>query len=119
MGTKIAFGVAFLVFAAFVAVQYNDPDPYIWMPIYGAVALLSLAAAFNRYYPRLTFSLALVYLVATLWYAPNFPYTSMAAFSSVGMINEQHELVREAWGLLICLVWVSVVVWQGWRRGKN
>jgi hypothetical protein len=119
MGTRIAFVVAFLVFAVFVAVQHNDPDPLVWMPIYGAVALLSLAAAFNRYFPRLTAAVAVAFLAATLWVSPNFLHTSTAAFSSVGMLNEQHELVREAWGLLICFTWIVVVWWQGWRRGKD
>jgi hypothetical protein len=27
--------VMFFVFVAFAAVQYNDPDPYWWMPMYG------------------------------------------------------------------------------------
>lgn len=119
MGTRIIFAVAFLVFAMFVAVQYNDPDPLVWMLIYGAVALLSLAAAFNYFFPRTTAVVAIAFLAATLWMSPNFLHTSLAAFSSVGMMNERHELVREAWGLLICFTWISVVFWQGWRRGKN
>ena len=39
---NIALGVLMLAFAA---VQYNDPDPYIWMPIYGIAGAWAFAAA--------------------------------------------------------------------------
>lgn len=34
-----------LVFVLFAAVQYNDPDPYLWIPIYLYPAYLCFAAA--------------------------------------------------------------------------
>jgi len=38
------------VFFVFAALQYNDPDPYIWIPIYGYAAVLCWFAARQRYY---------------------------------------------------------------------
>lgn len=35
-----------LVMAAFAAVQYNDPDPHVWVPIYGIAGAWAIAAAF-------------------------------------------------------------------------
>jgi hypothetical protein len=109
MALKVASGLAFLLFAAAVLVQYNDPDALFWMLIYGSIAALSLAAFFDRYYPRITAALALVYLIAVFWFLPNFLNTSLEAFSSVRMKNVEHELVRETWGLLICFVWTLVL----------
>ena len=94
MAMRIASGVAFLLFASALAVQYNDPNPLIWMLVYGSIAALSIAAIADFYFPRLTTALVLVYLVAVLWLSPNFLNTSLEAFSSVDMKNLEHELVR-------------------------
>jgi len=39
------------VFVVFAALQYNDPDPYIWIPIYMYAAILCFKAARNKFYP--------------------------------------------------------------------
>lgn len=36
----------------FAAVQYNDPDPYVWMPIYMYTAVLCWLAFRGKYFPR-------------------------------------------------------------------
>ena len=46
---NIFFCVVFIVFAA---LQYNDPDPYIWVPIYLYTAALCLFAVRNKFYPK-------------------------------------------------------------------
>ncbi len=43
--------IFFVFFVAFAALQYNDPDPYIWIPIYGYGAILCGLAFRNKYYP--------------------------------------------------------------------
>jgi len=43
--------IFFVIFLSFAALQYNDPDPYIWIPIYGYGALLCWLAFRNKYYP--------------------------------------------------------------------
>ena len=40
-----------IVFILFAAVQYNDPDPYVWMPIYSYTAILCWLAFRNKYFP--------------------------------------------------------------------
>lgn len=55
------------VFVLFAAVQYNDPDPLLWILIYGAVALVALA---KIYLPQVDFSkLILTFLVLYALYA--------------------------------------------------
>lgn len=38
-----------LVFILFAAVQYNDPDPYLWIPIYLYPAVLCYFAIKNKF----------------------------------------------------------------------
>ena len=38
---RIVFAIFCIVLVAFVAVQYNDPDYYFWMPVYGVPAVLA------------------------------------------------------------------------------
>jgi hypothetical protein len=44
---NIIFCFLFIVFAA---LQYNDPDPYLWVPIYMYTAVLCWLAARQRYF---------------------------------------------------------------------
>jgi hypothetical protein len=47
------FNIIFiLVFILFAAVQYNDPDPYLWIPIYLYPAVLCYLAIKHKY-PRI------------------------------------------------------------------
>ena len=47
------FNILFcLVFILFSALQYNDPDPYIWVPIYLYTAALCWLASRNKFYPK-------------------------------------------------------------------
>ncbi|MXV51947.1 hypothetical protein GS399_13270 [Pedobacter sp. HMF7647] len=43
---NLTFCFLFIVFAA---LQYNDPDPYVWMPIYLYASLLCWQAARNKF----------------------------------------------------------------------
>ncbi|NNM15716.1 MAG: hypothetical protein HKO56_03570 [Bacteroidia bacterium] len=43
---NILFALIALVFAY---LQFNDPDPYIWVPIYLLVALIAAMASFGKY----------------------------------------------------------------------
>lgn len=38
-----------LIFFLFAAVQYNDPDPFRWMMVYGGVAVVYVLAIFGKY----------------------------------------------------------------------
>ena len=61
---NIVSGILFIVFAG---LQYNDPDPYIWIPIYLYAAILCLLAASKRYYPRLMLAGVTVYVLYAVY----------------------------------------------------
>ncbi len=44
---NIAFVIIFIIFAG---LQYNDPDPYVWMPIYLYGALFCWLSFRNKFY---------------------------------------------------------------------
>ena len=57
------FNIIFcLLFVFSAALQYNDPDPYIWMPIYMYGAVLCWLAFRNKFYPK-------AYLIGILVYS--------------------------------------------------
>ena len=44
---RIVHAIFCLILVAFTLVQYNDPDFYFWMPIYGVPAVLAAIAAWS------------------------------------------------------------------------
>lgn len=57
---NLVFVVIFLIFAG---LQYNDPDPYLWIPIYLYAAALCWMAFRGKYYPGLMLAGVTVYAI--------------------------------------------------------
>jgi len=101
-----AFAALFLVGAA---VQWNDPDPAIWMVAYTAAAALSFAAGSGRVLfgahlgAAIVFGIAFASIASTLVGAPS------EAFTSFEMQAASHEAPREAAGLALLAVWNGVL----------
>lgn len=111
-------------FIAFAALNLNDPDPWIWVLAYGAVAVLFALAAFGRADRRVSGSLgvALAAWMFTMsggmldWFGLGMPsiVTEMKA-------TEPHvEAVREFLGLLLAvlaLLFLTLRTSKGSRLG--
>ncbi len=95
----IGFGLLFLLFAAF---QYNDPDPEVWMPIYGFAAMACFMAYVGLGQWWFFAAMAVIYVVAAVYQWP--PVFEGFLFSEVGMRSMNIEMAREAGGLAICAV---------------
>ena len=67
---KITSIILALIFIAFAALQYNDPDPLLWMAIYGYVALIPILYLFKIYPIRLILISILAGLIYSLFYLP-------------------------------------------------
>src|SRR5690606_16437793 len=64
-----AFNIVFcIVFLISAALQYNDTDPLLWIPIYLYGAWLCYMAARNRYLPRGYFLGLVVYLAMIVYF---------------------------------------------------
>ena len=113
-----------IIFILFAALQYNDPDPYVWIPIYGYAAVLCWFAFKGRYYAK-------AYLLGIAVYLG---YALVLVFTKNGVIDwiTQHnaeslvqtmkaekpwvEDTREFGGLVILIV---VLLIDYWYAKKN
>ena len=95
----LVFGLLFVLFAAF---QYNDPDPELWIPIYGAAAVACLMAYSRMARWWFLAAMAVLYVVAAVYQWP--PAFEGFLFSEVGMRSVNIEMAREAGGLAMCAV---------------
>ncbi|TDH19950.1 hypothetical protein EXU57_21975 [Segetibacter sp. 3557_3] len=109
-----------IIFVLSAALQYNDPDPYIWMPLYLYGGLLCYWAYQKKYKPVLYYIGFAVYI----------PYALYLFFDKTGVLNwaEEHqaeniaqsmkatkpwiEETREFFGLLILIFALTInMVW--------
>jgi len=109
-----------LLFALFAYFQYNDPDSLAWIAMYVAVAVLFGLMAAGRYLRWVTLGLAGLLIVGLVIYAPGvwefFTNDDGITFSQ-GMSNQYPyiEQAREFGGLLLALVAVLFLIFQGRR----
>ncbi len=97
---KILGGIFALLFLVSAIVQYNDPDPYVWIAIYLLAAIVSAAFVWNKISFRVPLLLGILALVGFFYVFPN----QFQGFTiGEGEISEI-EKGREAFGLLIIAV---------------
>jgi hypothetical protein len=115
-----------VLFVVFAALQYNDPDPYLWIPIYLYTAVLSGLAATRRYYPTaylggiLVYGLYAVYLVFSINGLLDWLQLHDAENIAETMKAEQPwiESSREFFGLLLLIIALSINYFAVRNRGR-
>lgn len=117
-GWTIANGVMCALFIFSAVVQLNDPDPWVWIPIYVAAAAMCVAEMKRR--TPWTAPLVLV-VVAVAWAGSIAPRVLgkvgfVEMFGAWEMKNIGIEEEREMYGLLIVAVWMAAVSWAARRR---
>jgi hypothetical protein len=120
---NIIFCLLFLVSAG---LQYNDPDPYIWIPIYLYGSVLCWLAFRNKYYPK-------AYLLGIIAFAAYALYFFFAADGVLDWIREHNaeniaatmkatkpwiEETREFFGLVILIIVLTVNLWYTKRKSR-
>jgi hypothetical protein len=96
------------VFVLSAAVQWNDPDPWLWIPLYALAAVLAGLGAAGRL-PLLPNALALVlFAVFLAIWAPSVAEARPDAFTHWQMRSPADEEAREAGGLALCALWSAV-----------
>jgi len=98
--------------------QVNDPNPILWILIYGAMASVCIMAIFEYYIPLLMAILTLGYLIYCFLLWPGFSVwlasddKAMLFREIAKMQNTYIEESRKFLGLLICLFTLG---FYGWR----
>ena len=117
---KILNIVLVIIFVLFAAVQYNDPDPYIWIPIYlfpAAVCFYAAKGKYNKTYILIGLIPITLFMLA---YIPDFiDWIKMGEPSIVETMKAEKpyvELTREFGGLVICVV---VLVFEYFRARRT
>lgn len=115
---KIFNIICIILFVLFAAVQYNDPDPYIWMPIYLYAAWLCFEAIRLRYKK-------ILYVIGLVLYCLYALYLLFDKSGVIDWITEHHsenivqsmkatkpwiEETREFFGLIIviCVLMINM-----------
>ena len=97
------------LFLLFAVVQWNDPDPLIWMIFYGVMSLiyvlLALGKKFAFYLSVLMLIVSLLYMGLILpeiikWIKDGMPSIVQSMKATIPTI----EYTREFLGLLLCLI---------------
>lgn len=119
---KIANIILAILFTIFAVVQYNDPDPLLWISLYLLVAAIAGLAAVNIF-PKWVIRGALIGCVIGLGVLlPDFMdwlNTGAESITETMKTEKPHiELTREFLGLLICAIALGFQLWQA-RRQTN
>ncbi len=101
--TLFIAGILFtIIFTLFAYWQLNDPDPILWVPVYGSVVYVSAQAILGKVKRELVSVLFILSLMAgiQLWSE----MTAWEGFMTDGLAMKtmNQELAREAVGLWIC-----------------
>ena len=117
---KISNLILAALFILFAFVQINDPDPVLWILIYGLMAVACILAAFGYYYPKVAAALLLAYLIYSFFLLPGVVQWLQSEDRSLlfddiaKMQNIYIEEAREFLGLAFCIL-VLVIHLVSWR----
>ncbi|MBT8220858.1 MAG: transmembrane 220 family protein [Bacteroidia bacterium] len=121
MMARIIIGILFIAFAV---VQFNDPDPWLWIAAYGIVGFMYLVSAKKPISRAVILLLILAFGIVAVLYIPNvINWVNEDMPSIVGEMKATSphiEWMREFLGLTICLLglgWLYHV--ESARIGKN
>lgn len=98
------------MFLVFAFVQINDPDPLIWILIYGAMAATSVMAMFSFYPMRFLLVLLVAYVGYSVTYIDGVQEwlkqdNRSELFDEIAKMEHWYiEEAREFLGLMICVV---------------
>ena len=118
---KITSIILALLFLSFTIVQFNDPDPILWIIIYFAMVVLSVGAFFNKFSKLAMAVFAVGYLIYAIILIPGvFEWLKSddrsLLFDDIAKMQHLYiEEAREFLGLTICLAALSFY----WVKSKS
>lgn len=118
---KILNLVLAIMFVVFAFLQVNDPDPLLWIGIYGAMAILCVLAAFRMFYKWVILALLVAFVGYAIYLFPGVQEWLAQDDKSVlfdDLAKMQYPFVedsREFLGLVICMVVLIMHLFQAGR----
>lgn len=115
------FILAFM-FIVFAFLQVNDPDPFIWITIYGVMAVFCILAAFEFYPKKFLWGAVIVFGLYAIYYLPGVQEWLMNdhkedLFDNLAKMNHLYiEESREFLGLMICLATLTFILIRAKRK---
>jgi len=97
-------------FVLFTLVQYNDPDPLLWMIIYGLTALACVLYRLERLPPAVAAGYGVLALLLGLYLAYRVISQGQFIFAEEG---------REMMGSFLVAIWMGMLYWRGVQRQRN
>jgi len=105
---KVINIVLTILFAVFAVVQFNDPDPWFWVLLYGFIAVISGFAIVGKYYKRAIYiGMAICFLGVVIFYPDFRDWMNMGSPNIAESMKAEKphiEFVREFFGLVICFL---------------
>ena len=117
------FNILFaIIFLSFAGLQYNDPDPFLWIAIYGVMVIICGLAAAGKYYAKIMLALAAAYIIYVFllfpavitWFQSE---DRSLLFDDLAKMQFPYiEETREFLGLIICLLVLAIDYFFGKRK---
>lgn len=113
------------MFLTFAFVQINDPDPVIWILIYGAMAVLSIMAMFEFYPEKFIIGLLVLFVIYSIVYFPGViewlrQDNKSLLFDDLAKMQHPYiEEAREFLGLLICIIVLIIFLIRSRKRAST
>lgn len=112
-----------LLFIISAGLQYNDPDPYLWIPIYLIGAFISFKAYLGEYFPSLSLYVSALFLIYGIYLFFDkygvlswiFEHNAENIAGSMKASTPWIEETREFFGLLILIV----VIFINYKHSKK
>jgi amino acid transporter len=119
---NLLLAVLFIIFAF---LQINDPDPVVWILIYGAMAVACVLAAFGYYYTKALATILVVFVAYSFvflsgvieWFHSD--DKSMLLDDIAKMQYPYIEESREFLGLTICILVLIMHLLSARRRSRR
>ncbi len=118
MDMKIVNLLLAVMFLLFAFVQINDPDPLVWIAIYGVTAVLCVLAAFRIFKKWLSLALIVIFAIYAIFLFPSIQEWVAQDDMTIlfdDLAKMQHLFVeesREFLGLLICIGALAMHLFQ-------
>ena len=118
-GVRILSGFFCALFVVAAAVQWNDPDPLLWIMGYLLAAILSAGLAWGRTWTGANAGAAVFFALWFATLAPSLMQAEQAAFETFEMSEARHEEPREAVGVGLAAGWCAALALYAQKRNRE